>query len=219
MDDITALPADAAQLMFYTEVMGGSGEALHHRWYQNNEAISDVTLSVGSDQWRTWSSKTLQDRPQQPGDQWRVDVTTDSGCELGSWTLTLGAATGTTKQHEVSSTATTFDMDAAINTIHELLTVGDISAARLAIKRASKYADGTDRQEALTELDEQTRSLAELNKEIRQRQISLARAHLQTLLASVPAQSPVYGQLKNREALLNRLSPPADSDLKTVASE
>ena len=47
------------ELLSFTAIQGGNGQQLHHTWSYNGDAIVDVTLAVGSDYWRTWSSKTF----------------------------------------------------------------------------------------------------------------------------------------------------------------
>lgn len=95
-------PLSINELLFFTAIQDGNGEQLHHIWSYNGETIADVPLAVGSDYWRTWSSKSFAGLDLAPGGQWQVEVTTKTGCQLGTWSLTLtdeGAAAQSADQH------------------------------------------------------------------------------------------------------------------------
>lgn len=78
-------PADTPEMFetgvqtahFFTEILAGEGSTISHRWYYNDVQIADVTLKIGSDRWRTWSTKqiwhltpgTLKVEVVTPGDQ------------------------------------------------------------------------------------------------------------------------------------------------------
>jgi len=89
INTVSQVPVDTAELLFYTEVHDGSNQTLYHHWSLNGEPFVDVTLEIGSDFWRTWSSKTLTGLGMKAGDTWAVSVTGAPGCELGHWQVTL----------------------------------------------------------------------------------------------------------------------------------
>lgn len=67
----------------WMRVVGGNGEAVTVTW-SNGDQSFDVLLSIGSDSWRTWSSKILH----LPG-EWTVTVTDAAGATLYQSTLTV----------------------------------------------------------------------------------------------------------------------------------
>ena len=71
----------------WMRVVGGNGEAVTVTWSNGDQAF-DVLLSIGSDSWRTWSSKILH----LPG-EWTVTVTDAAGATLHQSTLTAGQDT------------------------------------------------------------------------------------------------------------------------------
>lgn len=67
----------------WMRVVGGNGEAVTVTW-SNGDQSFEVLLSIGSDSWRTWSSKILH----LPG-EWTVTVTDTAGATLYQSTLTV----------------------------------------------------------------------------------------------------------------------------------
>ena len=67
----------------WMRVVGGNGEAVTVTW-SNGDQSFDVLLSIGSDSWRTWSSKILH----LPG-EWTVTITDAAGATLYQSTLTV----------------------------------------------------------------------------------------------------------------------------------
>ena len=61
---------------------------IHHIYYFNDIKISDVTLKVRSNFWRTWSYKTIPTGSLQG--QWRVDITTADGTVLKQINFEVG---------------------------------------------------------------------------------------------------------------------------------
>jgi cytoskeletal protein RodZ len=51
--------------------------SIKHIYYFNEQKVSEVSLDVKSNQWRTWSYKTISDK--QYIGQWRVDITSADG--------------------------------------------------------------------------------------------------------------------------------------------
>lgn len=50
---------EVTQIYFYTLVTDMAGQQLTHKWLHDGELMAEVTLNIGSDYWRTWSSKRL----------------------------------------------------------------------------------------------------------------------------------------------------------------
>ncbi|SIO12238.1 Protein of unknown function [Sulfurivirga caldicuralii] len=71
-----SIPRSVRQLYFFTEVANGAGHSLHHRWYYGDTLMADITLPIGSDRYRTWSSKRMS--PAWQG-RWHIDVTDEKG--------------------------------------------------------------------------------------------------------------------------------------------
>lgn len=69
------------QLYYFTEVKGMKGETIIHRWEHEGQVVAKVQLQIGSNLWRTYSSKNLT--PAMTGD-WRVVVTDSQGHPLHS---------------------------------------------------------------------------------------------------------------------------------------
>ena len=67
----------------WMRVVGGNGEVVTVTW-SNGDQSFEVLLSIGSDSWRTWSSKILH----LPG-EWTVTVTDAAGATLLQSTLTV----------------------------------------------------------------------------------------------------------------------------------
>jgi hypothetical protein len=63
-------------LYYFTQITGMSGETVTHRWEYEGAVIGEITFDIGSDSWRTWSSKDLTLAMQGP---WRVVVTDAQG--------------------------------------------------------------------------------------------------------------------------------------------
>ena len=216
---LATAPLSANELLFFTAIQGGNGQQLHHTWSYNGDAIVDVTLAVGSDYWRTWSSKTFAGLELAVGGQWQVQVSTQSGCQLGTWTLTLsedGAASQMAPAHATppppsghaepeSADPSPVDLSKHYDVIRQLLDLGDTRAAKVAIRRARQLTDNPQQQSALDSLATNNEAFAQLERMIRQRDIHGARELMQTLEISISPDSPVYPALQSRQRLLERL--------------
>lgn len=64
------------QLYYFTEIKGMRGETITHRWEHEDQVVAKVQLQIGSNQWRTYSSKNLT--PAMTGN-WRVVVVDSQG--------------------------------------------------------------------------------------------------------------------------------------------
>lgn len=60
------------KLYFYTDLEGHAGDTLIYSWYRNEKRVAKVRIPVGSDRWRSHSSKNLSANMR--GD-WKVVVT------------------------------------------------------------------------------------------------------------------------------------------------
>ncbi|MBL4631620.1 MAG: DUF2914 domain-containing protein [Paraglaciecola sp.] len=61
------------RVYFFTQVTGVSGQQIIHRWLFEGIEKAAVTLNIGSDNWRTYSSKNL---PSYLPGKWQVQVWT-----------------------------------------------------------------------------------------------------------------------------------------------
>lgn len=223
---LTTAPLSVDELLFFTAIQDGNGEQLHHTWSYNGEPIVDVPLAVSSDYWRTWSSKTFAGLDLAAGGQWQVNVSTESGCELGSWTLTLSddgeatespapAASSPPALKKTSETppkappgkakSDAVDLSENYAVIRQLLDLGDTRAVKVAIRRARALTANSEQQAELDTLAADNEAFAQLDKLIRQRDVNGARELMQTLVISISPDSPVYPALQSRHRLLNRL--------------
>jgi hypothetical protein len=67
----------------WMRVVGGQGETITVNW-TNGDQSYDVDLNIGSDSWRTWSSKILH-----VSGEWTVTVTDSAGATLHQSALTV----------------------------------------------------------------------------------------------------------------------------------
>lgn len=87
VDSLTSYSADIGKLYCFTHIVGAESDSkVTHVWYRGDEEMARVDLAVRSDNWRTWSSKTLL--PEWTGD-WRVDVLDADGTVLRTIAFTL----------------------------------------------------------------------------------------------------------------------------------
>lgn len=72
VDKIDVYPADYGKLFCFTRILGADEESrVTHVWYYQDDEMARVSLTVGSADWRTYSSKRFL--PQWAG-QWKVVV-------------------------------------------------------------------------------------------------------------------------------------------------
>lgn len=90
VDDVSEVSSEQSPVYFFTEVENGSGETITHRWTRDGEVIAEVPLEVGSDKWRTWSSKELT--PDMEGEL-RVEVVDSGGNVLEEASITVEGGT------------------------------------------------------------------------------------------------------------------------------
>ncbi len=79
---------DVGRLYAFSRVIGADGDTVvYHRWYYGDHLMAEVPLNVRSDNWRTWSSKSVM--PQWVG-EWRVVVVAEDGTVLDYVTFKIG---------------------------------------------------------------------------------------------------------------------------------
>lgn len=60
IDNVTSLSLQQQkQLYFFTQINHFNDRVIYHRWLLNGKVMAQVKLSIGSDKWRTYSSKTF----------------------------------------------------------------------------------------------------------------------------------------------------------------
>ncbi len=75
-----------SKLNYFTELKGLSGKIISHRWEMNNRILLEKQMTVGSNEWRVWSSLTLKDSD---SGNLRVSVIDSSGNVINSEEITV----------------------------------------------------------------------------------------------------------------------------------
>lgn len=88
VDEVSEYEVTGEPLYFFTEIENGAGQTITHRWLHEGEVQAEVPLEVGSDSWRTWSSKELT--PELEG-EWTVEVVDAQGNTLTEESITVEA--------------------------------------------------------------------------------------------------------------------------------
>lgn len=89
VDEVTELTNDIKKIYYFTEIKGLAGQTLTHRWELNGEIQASVSIPIGGDRWRIWSSKNL---PSNATGEWRVMVLDEAGGELSQGSFNYVAA-------------------------------------------------------------------------------------------------------------------------------
>ena len=71
-----------SKVLLFSHIKNRSGETIYHRWYYKNKMIANVALSIGSDSWRTNSSKRIGQNMQ---GAWHVEIVSEQNDVL--WRL------------------------------------------------------------------------------------------------------------------------------------
>jgi hypothetical protein len=88
VDNVTTVPTDVGTVYCWTRITGAEGEIqLEHVWYKGDVEMARVSLRVAGTNWRTWSSKNIEQI--WTGD-WRVDIVGPDGTVLDSVSFTVG---------------------------------------------------------------------------------------------------------------------------------
>ena len=78
----TVINTDVNKVYFFTEILNQADTSITHRWFLNGKLEAEVVLRIGSNRWRTYSSKNLV--PTYHQGNWQVEVVDDKGKLLGS---------------------------------------------------------------------------------------------------------------------------------------
>ncbi|KPK79444.1 MAG: hypothetical protein AMS25_12665 [Gemmatimonas sp. SM23_52] len=88
VDNVTTVPTDVGTVYCWTRITAAEGEIqLEHVWYKGDVEMARVSLRVAGSNWRTWSSKNIEQI--WTGD-WRVDIVGPDGTVLDSVSFTVG---------------------------------------------------------------------------------------------------------------------------------
>jgi hypothetical protein len=70
-------PSDLKKLMCFTRVIGAKEDTeIIHNWYFGEKLLTGISLHIGSDNWRTYSAKTIL--PEYKG-EWKVEIVLPDG--------------------------------------------------------------------------------------------------------------------------------------------
>ncbi|MBQ0753612.1 MAG: DUF2914 domain-containing protein [Gammaproteobacteria bacterium] len=167
-----SIPTDHDAVFFFNDVLHGNGQVLLHRWYYQDELVSEVTLPIGADRWRTWSRKGLGKRR---SGNWRIEVATADGCIL-------------TRQALSSNTALP-----VLTQARELLEQNDLIGARLLVKeKLPEYVAYRSRLEGFLNED---LAIAQIKQSIDEDQLYIADARLTPLESNNRLSNDLKSQL------------------------
>lgn len=83
VDDVgtrfTLSGADYDRLVFFTHMVNHDGRGIQHRWYYNDQLQADINLAIGSNSWRTYSTKQISFME---SGEWTIRVVNDRDEEL-----------------------------------------------------------------------------------------------------------------------------------------
>lgn len=79
---------DVNKVYFFTEVLNQANTSVTHRWFLDGKLEAEVVLKIGSNRWRTYSSKNLV--PNYHTGNWQVEVVNEKGDVLGSAAFVYG---------------------------------------------------------------------------------------------------------------------------------
>mgnify|MGYP000577596274 FL=1 len=79
---------DTNKVYFFTEVLNQANTNVTHRWFLNGKLEAEVVLKIGSNRWRTYSSKNLV--PTYHSGNWQVEVVAQNGQQLASQNFQFG---------------------------------------------------------------------------------------------------------------------------------
>ena len=78
--------SDVGSLACFSRITGGEGQTIVHAWIHEGSTRARVELRVGSDSWRTWSTKQIL--PSWTG-SWEVKIMTPEGQVLHTVAFTI----------------------------------------------------------------------------------------------------------------------------------
>lgn len=76
-----SFPRDVGRIYLWSRIINGADTTIKHIWYHQGSRMAAVELNIGSNRFRTYSSKTIF--PSSVGD-WRVDIVDEAGNLLES---------------------------------------------------------------------------------------------------------------------------------------
>mgnify|MGYP000719030459 CR=1 FL=1 len=85
VDNLSQIGADINKVYFFTEITNKANTMITHRWFLNGRLEAEVVLKIGSDRWRTYSSKNLV--PTMHTGDWQVEVVDETNKMIGSATF------------------------------------------------------------------------------------------------------------------------------------
>jgi Protein of unknown function (DUF2914) len=89
VDEISELTNDTSKIYYFTEIKGLEGQTLTHRWELNGEIQASVSIPIGGNRWRIWSSKNLN---ADATGEWKVTVLDEAGSQLSEKSFNYVAA-------------------------------------------------------------------------------------------------------------------------------
>jgi len=89
VDELTTLATPVETVYFFTELVGMAGRTVTHTWKLDGQTVSEVAISVGSDRWRCWTTKSMSSAK---AGTWTVEVADDAGTKLAEKSLTTTAS-------------------------------------------------------------------------------------------------------------------------------
>lgn len=72
VDEVTQVETGIDKVFFFTEIVNKADSYITHRWFLDGKLEAEIVLKIGSDRWRTYSSKNLV--PELHSGQWQVEV-------------------------------------------------------------------------------------------------------------------------------------------------
>ena len=72
VDSLTHVDENIDKVYFFNEVVNKADSHITHRWFLNGKLEVEVVLKIGSNRWRTYSSKNLV--PALHSGNWQVEV-------------------------------------------------------------------------------------------------------------------------------------------------
>jgi hypothetical protein len=82
----TTFAADIGNVYCFTHIKGAGDTQIAHVWYYKDEEKARINLDVQSDDWRTWSSKSILENWT---GRWRVMVEDETGNVLDTKTFII----------------------------------------------------------------------------------------------------------------------------------
>lgn len=76
-----SFPSSVDRIYCYSKIINGEATTITHRWYYGERVVSEVPLTIGSPNFRTYSYKTIL--PHYSG-KWRVEIVSETGDLLKS---------------------------------------------------------------------------------------------------------------------------------------